>query len=932
MNSNMTPERWAQIKSVFAAIVEQPADERATVLSEMCKHDPELHSQVAELLSHHDDMGRFLDSTTQPQPPGISPVALMPGQVLAARYKLIELLGTGGMGEVYEAEDQELGERIALKVIRRHTSMGSPVVERLRREVQLARRVTHPSVCRVFDLGYHRQHGQEVIFLTMELIKGETLAARLQRAGRLAPSEALPIAEQLCHALQAAHAAGVLHRDFKCSNVMLIGSGNAVRAVVTDFGIARWLEQRETSPATATTGGMIFGTPAYMSPEQILGEQLTPASDIYALGLVLYEMVTAKRPFHQDSTWTEALKRLTNTPPPPIKAVPELNQNWNRTILKCLEREPEKRLGSAREVLESLHGAQTFLGLPISRRSGLAATLAFIAVAIAGTFLAVRFWPAPLPAQKHIAVLPFSFAGDDAAGRATAYGLAQSLTANLARLQASESSLWVVPWSEVRNQKPEDAGRAASGLGVNLLLTGTLEKKGDRFDLHAELKDAKTLKSLGQQAIEVQQAELMRLEDTLLERASSMLQLHVPSAMLHHLPADETTEPGAYEYYEQGKGYLLRYDSENVNRAIVLFEKAIERDSNFALAYAEIAFAYSLKYRQTTDLAWHQKAQQACSRAIALNDKLAAAHSAHGMILQDSGDLDGAIREFEQALQLDPTDDEARNLLSLAYDKAGKLLQAEDLLKAAIRRNPASWVNYNDLGYFYYRHSQYPQAEHYLVQATDLAPDNPKALYSLAGVYLSQGKNQEAEAVLTKAVEIKPTYGAYSNLGSLRLYKGNYAEAASMFQKAINLRPSDDRLWRNLGDAYMLEGNRRQGSEAFQKAMELVEREAKLQPQDPQIHARLALYCAKLGIKERAARELALAQRNAANDPDILFTSALVFELNGQREKALTSLRSTLSAGYPLSEIQSAPDLARLRNDKRYPPMIQSYTGNKSAS
>ncbi len=926
----MTPERWTQIKNVFAAIVDQPPESRTTLLSEMCKDDADLHSQVAELLSHHEEMGGFLDSAPFPAQSDVPDVSIQPGEVLAGRYKLVEILGTGGMGEVYEAEDQELGERIALKVIRKQTSLGATTVERLRREVQLARRVTHPNVCRVFDLGYHRQQQHEIIFLTMELIRGETLSARLKRAGRLSPSQALPIVLQLCQALDAAHQAGVLHRDFKTSNVMLIDTGEQVRAVVTDFGIARWMQRKEASATQATTQGMIFGTPAYMSPEQILGEDLTAASDIYSLGLVLYEMVTGDRPFHQDSNWTEALKRLSETAPPPIKAVPDLGHQWNRTILKCLERDPKKRFTSAPEVARSLQGEGRLASWAATTPGKVAIAIFVVVLLVLGPALALRLWTARLPEQKHIAVLPFTSSGTDSAGPATAYGLAQSLTANLARLQASEKSLWVVPWSEVRNQKPEDESHAASTLGVNLLVTGNLEKKNGRLYLHTDVKNARTLKALRSQNIEVPQASLVNLEDTLLDRAATMLDLKLPPGMLHHLPVDETAEPGAYEFYEQGRGYLLRYDAESIDRAIALFDKAIASDANFALAYANISFAYSLKYRRTGDTTLHEKARQAAAKALALNDKLASAHLALGSIDQDSGDLDGAIREFEEALRLDPTDDESRNQLSLSYDKSGKLLQAEDLLKAAINRNPASWVNYNDLGYFYYRHSQYPQAQRYFQMATELAPDNPKALYNLAGVYLSMKEYTKAETTLAKAIEVKPSYGAYSNMGSVRVYQKRYPDAVAMFQKAAELRPGDDRIWRNLGDAYMLEGNSSQAAATFQKSLKIAEREAAVRPDDAQVRANLSLYLAKLGQKQRAERELALAQKTPSTDPEFLYTSALVYELTGQRERALTSLRSTMSAGYPLVEIQSTPDLARLRSDQRYQTMAQNFASAKA--
>src|SRR5579863_5415074 len=281
----MNSERWGQIKETFAAVVDMPPSERPNALAELCQNDLELKSEVERLLTQHDDMGGFLESSSPPGRGIFAGQRFADDEIVAGRYRITEFLGEGGMGAVYAAEDQELGEQIAIKIIRQETPFGSNMLERLRREVQLARRVTHPNVCRVFDLGRQEQQGHDVIFLTMELIHGETLATRLQREGKISPSEALLIATQLCEALDAAHQVGVLHRDFKTSNVMLAGQGEHVRVVITDFGIARLMSGTKDSSAASVTQGGVVGTPAYMSPEQLLEKQLTIASDIYSLGL-----------------------------------------------------------------------------------------------------------------------------------------------------------------------------------------------------------------------------------------------------------------------------------------------------------------------------------------------------------------------------------------------------------------------------------------------------------------------------------------------------------------------------------------------------------------------------------------------------------------------------------------------------------------------
>jgi serine/threonine protein kinase/Flp pilus assembly protein TadD len=924
----MNPERWVQIKDAFAAVVEMSPDERRSALGELCRDDPELKTEVERLLSQHDDMGGFLEGSS-PLGGGSAQHVFAAGEIVAGRYRIMEFLGSGGMGEVYAAEDQELGEQIAIKIIRQETPFGSHMLERLRREVQLARRVTHPNVCRVFDLGRHRQQDQDVIFLTMELIRGETLATRLQREGKINPPEALLIATQLCEALDAAHQVGVLHRDFKTSNVMLAGDREKLRAVVTDFGIARLMAGgKESSTADGITRGIVIGTPAYMSPEQLLEEELTVASDIYSLGLVLYEMVTGNRPFQGASSWTETLKRLSNVPKPPVEIVHELDARWNSAILRCLQRDPAKRFPSVRAVARSLRGKGRAPLLLQSRPFQVTAACFLLAIA-AGFLLRDRIWPTSLPRQKHVAVLPFIFQGRDQANQARAYELAESLSANLSRLEASDGSLWVVPWDQVKNLNAADADHAASSLGFNLLVTGELQESAGILRVFTEVKDAKSLKRLRSQTAEIQETQIVTLEDKLLEEASSMLQLHVPPETLHHLPVDATAEPGAFVFYEQGRGYLLHSSPgtpEDLDLAIALLQKAVEKDPNFALAYANLAYAYATKFQSTQDSQWIEKAKPLCQRALKLNDGLAAVHLALGLIEEATSNKDGAVHELEKALQLDPRDDEIITRLSEAYESSGRLFQAEALLKDALKRTSGNWVNYNNLGALYYRHAEYAEAEPFFRNAAELAPDNPLPFYNLGGVYLAEGKYKEAEAVLLKGIALRPSAGAYSNLATARQYQGRYQDAAEMFRRAAELRPEDHRLWCNLGTAYKLAGSSFQAVEAFRTALQLAQKSFALHAKDdPQTLGPMARYYAQLGEKRKADETLALAGPASQNDQNFLFNSLVVYALNGERELAFAALSSALRTGYSLSEIENTPELATLRGDKRYSDIVSNF-------
>jgi serine/threonine protein kinase/TolB-like protein len=302
-----------------------------------------------------------LAATPTPAPVrGDGPLAYAPGDLVAERYRVVRPLGEGGMGEVYEAEDLLLHERVALKTVRAVVAADETTILRFKREIQLARKVTHPNVCRIFDVGLDRREGREHAFLTMELLEGETLSARLKRAGKLAPEEAQPIAEQIAAALGAAHAAGVIHRDLKSANVIVVGAGPRVRAVVTDFGLARAAVEGGDQ---VTGDGGVVGSPAYMAPEQVEGgRNLTPAADVYALGVVMFEMVTGRLPFIGDTPLATAVMRLREDAPTPRSVAPEVDARWERAIVACLRRRPEERPASALEVAQLLRGEKADAG------------------------------------------------------------------------------------------------------------------------------------------------------------------------------------------------------------------------------------------------------------------------------------------------------------------------------------------------------------------------------------------------------------------------------------------------------------------------------------------------------------------------------------------------------------------------------------------
>jgi Tol biopolymer transport system component/serine/threonine protein kinase len=337
--------------------------------------------------------------------------AFAAGDVLAARFRIVRFIAAGGMGEVYEAFDEELRDAVALKTIRSDIARDEQSLKRFRREVLLARKVTHQNVCRTFDVFRHRRAspagGDDVVFVSMELLAGETLAARLER-GTMSPAETLPIVTQVADALAAAHRAGVVHRDLKSGNIMLLPPSAAdtpPRVVVSDFGLAQGSTGAEVT--LVDTAAKLLGTPAYMAPEQIEGGPITPAVDIYAFGIVIFEMLTGVRPFSADTPVATALKRLYE-PPPLVRALaPDLDPRWEVVIQRCLARQPADRFSEATDVVAALTGSPVSQTLDLAaaaghhdRRRRHSRSLALAALVALATIVAgVWLWRARTPAQ-----------------------------------------------------------------------------------------------------------------------------------------------------------------------------------------------------------------------------------------------------------------------------------------------------------------------------------------------------------------------------------------------------------------------------------------------------------------------------------------------------------------------------------------------------
>ena len=562
---------------------------------------------------------------------------LADGALLADRFRIVRFIARGGMGEVYEAEDRVLGAPVALKTIRPDTAVDERSMERFLREVHLSRSVTHPNVCRIFDVF----HDDDVTFLTMELLGGETLADRLARTGRMTPADALPLVEQMAAALGAAHEAGVIHRDFKSGNVMLVPDDRrpgGVRVVVTDFGLARRSRGDGASAAPLTKTEAVLGTPDYMAPEQIEGKDLTPAADTYALGIVLYEMVAGVPPFQGDTPLSVALKKLKEPAPSPRRAAPDLPAAWERTILRCLERQPSERFASTDEVVRALRGDAVPRG-PAERRRHrtLAAAIAAVVVAAAAAaYFASRSASAPKSpgapsagaarAQRRaIAVLGFK----NLAGRAEAAWVSTALAEMLTTELAAGETLRAVPSEDVARMRIDLSLPEADTLGretlakirqisgADLVLLGSYLDTGSdpagALRLDVRLQDVAAGETIAVVSEKGTEADLDGVATRTGARLREKLGLAaVSSTEAAAVKASLPSNPEAARLYAEGLAKLRVFEDE---AARGLLEKAVAADPKHALAHSALAEAWS-------GLGWDAKALAEAKTAFDLSSGL----------------------------------------------------------------------------------------------------------------------------------------------------------------------------------------------------------------------------------------------------------------------------------------------------------------------
>ena len=884
---------------------------------------------------------QFATQPVSPTSGSTSRPTFEPGSSFGARYRIESLLGQGGMGAVYRAYDTDLERTVALKLVRPELAASVETMQRFKQELLLASKISHKNILRIHDLG----DSDGIKFISMAFVEGSDLAGVIEASGRLPLERALKFTVQLCAALEAAHREGVVHRDLKPQNILIDQADNLY---VSDFGLAKSLAPEAS---TMTRSGQLLGTPRYMSPEQVEAKELDHRSDLYSLGLILFEIYTAEVPFRGDSALQIMFQRVTAIPTDPRTLRPELPDYLANIILKCLERDPANRYQSAREILADLEAQSTpglsppartrTINLRRLRRRSSWILASGIVLVIALVFLIPRtrhlilHSPAgvgetgPAPIQHYIAVLPLRIVGNKQDTKYISDGVVDALSAKLAGLK----NVYVAPANAVNAAvKQQDTQKIARALGVKLLLQGTLASgSNDDIAITFTLSDTGDKgRNLLHQDFRGSRQDLLTLEDQIFAKVVSTLEIKQTTEERARNNMRPTQDTKAYEYYMKGRN--LWRESENgkdLQNAINLFDQAIKLDPQFALAYAGLADADRRMWVQTNDGTWTQKALSAARQAQALNDRLPEVHFTLGSIYTNTGRTAEAIAELQRALQLAPNSDEAFRRLGNVYMQAGRQQEAMAAFTRATEVNPYLWTNYSSLGNAYFKLGENEQALAAFQHITELDPGRAEGWAAIGAVYFQMGRWSECLSRFQKAVDLRPEALFYSNLGTAYFFLGRYDEAANEFEKAVSMEPNNDDLRVNLGDAYRWSGQTAKAAATYDQAISLAYKSIQVNPKNAGALGNLGVCYAKKGDSKQALKFIARARSIDPKDNSLMYEEATIHALAGKTNEALASLTDALRNGYPIQEARSDPEFKNLRTIAQFNRLGNEISENR---
>lgn len=823
-------------------------------------------------------------------------------------YQLLEQIGVGGMGVVFRAHDQRLARDVAIKLLRPGSLRSVAARHRVRNEAMALSRLSHPNIETIFEFDTQNN----VDFVAVELIPGTSLDELIER-GPLPISLATSLAVQLLRGLSAAHDKGVIHRDLKPSNVRVTPDGFLK---ILDFGISHVEDEISSDLTTETHASAFSGTLSYMSPEQLRGLSSSVRSDLYAVGLILYEMCTGRLPFTE--TGTPLIDAILNQPiPKPSRFRNDIGAQLEAVILKALEKVPKLRYQSGREMTQDLEKVDAKPIAAQGRRK-----LQFVLTACGALILAligvtersristlIEKQLHPVPAYKYIAIMPFRTVSND--DSAFDRGLTEAVAAKLMEITVSQPVQVVSP-RELESEHVANVTDARKKLGVNLAIEGSLQASTRATRVSLELVDSETRRLLRAIDFSVSAQDTFELEDQIIDRVVNLLEVEIHKGL--SVEGAGTTNSEAFKLYTRGVGLLQNRNSpEDVDNGIQQLEQALAMDPGYAAAHAELGIAYGIKYQSAKNPALVTLGRQQCDKAASLASRLSTAFLCLGSLDLLTGEYEQAASSFNAAVDADPAQHEAYGYLAEAYERLGRVAQAEETYKQAIKATPNYAVAYDRLATFYSRRARYKEAAAELQKAVDLAPQAPIYWSSLGGVYYYSGEYEKALGVLDHAIALRPSYQAYNNLGNSYFALGRYADAISAFEAMVALAPQQVLAHGNLARSYYWYPPKRYLARGeYESALKLVNADLQVNSRDADAHLLAALYLAMLSRPKEALEHLNFCLSTSQNDAETLYFAAIIHATLGNRKEALRWREKAIASGYSVAEILRTPELSEL--------------------
>jgi eukaryotic-like serine/threonine-protein kinase len=854
------------------------------------------------------------------------------------RFLLRERLGRGGMGEVYRAEDTKLNRSVAIKRMSDAVRSDPDYRRRFAKEAERASQLSDPHIAALYDI--LEEKGD--IFLVMEFVEGSNLRQLLVRETKL--KDFLTLAIQAAEGLRAAHARQIVHCDIKPENIMISTSG-VVK--ILDFGVARQLTGGQGLTSFTSETIKLSGTPGYMAPEVMLDEAPDQRSDIFSLGVVFYEALSGDHPFRKRTVF-ETADSVLHTEPAALNSV-GVEQRLSEIIGRMMAKDPAQRYQNVNDVVTDLQefaktaptdttiwraqakASATPAWKQWFRRHKISTVAAVVfLVLLAGLVPAIRqarrvSRVLGISKAPQVAVLSFQSIGGQQSDQAFADGLSDVITSELTQL-TDRYALQVVPATEVRSSKVTSVASAKQMYGVDLVVEGSIQPVANMIRATFSVIDAHTGRQLKAGTVSVPANDPFGLQDQLADNIVRALGLDISSSDQKRITARGTTASAAYDGYLQGLGYLEDYQKkENIDQAIGAFNRALQHDSAYALAYAGLGEGYWYKYREQKDTSAISDATLACQRALAIDRDLVEGHRCLGEVFSSTGKYSEAAQQLEVAVRTRPTDDQAVRGLGMAYEKLKEFQKAEATYQRAIDLRPHYWAGYSWLGGFYYKRGQYEKALQAFHQVIAIAPDNYRGYNNAGGIYILQGNFEKAIDQFEHSVRIRPSYAGYSNLGTAYFFQRRFTDAVGAYSQATKLNDQDYVSWGNLGDAqYFAPAQRASSSQSYRKAIALTDQALKVNADDAYALGSSAVYHAMLNEREPAQDLLSRALALKPEGPNIWWQASVVYSELGLKDQTLDALQSALAAGFSSAYVDSAPYFDNLRSDSRFQQLIRS--------